>query len=209
MFMDGDGRVVIGTDGKAVTYEKGQDGVVKWSANASKDVVELGNAMLTTNVGEQSFNRWQNAKTEIKIVIDKENAPSDRLGQTSPEVDDNGDPILNSDKQFTKATVTIYEKSIKKDIAEGSNKRFEGASYEEALGTVGTHEEGHNQAKQIKLDLKIPKETKQDPAKNVPINSEVDFRQEYQGKHPEQKAKEEKGMKVYKDRGYEGTPQKK
>jgi RHS repeat-associated protein len=208
IFMDGDGRVVIGTDGKPVTYEKGENGVIKWSENASADVVKVGNAMLTTTFGEKAFNKWQDASTKIKIVVDTKTQSND-LAQTNPTRDENGEPLVSENGQYIEATVTFFQKKIDADRSENSGKRFEGASEEEAYGTVGTHEVYHNEPGQIKLDKKTPTETQQDPKKNLPINSEVNFRKEYQDKHPDQKAKTEKGMKVYEQRGYSGVKEPK
>ena len=208
LLIDGDGRVVIGADGKPVTYEKGNDGTVKWSSNATSDIIEVGNAMLSTKYGEASFNKWQNAKTEIKIVVDTDNEPKDKLADTDPEKNENGEPILNEDKQYKSAKVTFYKKSIDRDRKEGSGKRFEGASWEEALGAIGTHEEHHNEPGQIMEDLKLADEdkpeTSQKPSKNLPINSEVNFRKEYQDNKPAAKETDEKGMKIYEQRGYKG-----
>ncbi|MEI9911651.1 MAG: RHS repeat-associated core domain-containing protein [Bacteroidota bacterium] len=84
-FIDPDGRIVIGTDGNPVTYTRGDEGKVEWSKNASADIIQVGNSMLTTATGEKAFNDWQNAKTEVNLSIDKETVPEDgRLGETTP-----------------------------------------------------------------------------------------------------------------------------
>jgi RHS repeat-associated protein len=201
IFMDADGKVVIGMDGKPVTYERGQDGVVKWSENASQDAIKVGNAMLATASGEASFNRWQNSKTAITIVIDRDNQPSDRTAETDPERGENGKPILNEDGQYQAAKVIFYDKSIQESKKDDSGTRWAGASEEEAYGAIGVHEEGHNDPAQIKLDKKTPNELKQDPSKNKPINNEIDYRNEYHDKKPGQK-NEKTWKENYKKAGY-------
>jgi RHS repeat-associated protein len=208
VFMDGDGRIVIGTDGKPVTYERGENGVVKWSANASADAIKVGNAMLSTSFGEKAFNKWQNATTKITIVVDNKSITND-LARTEPTLDGNGELLVSENGQYIEAKVTFFQKKIDADRADNSGKRFEGASEEETLGAVGTHEVFHNEPKQIKLDKKTPTETEQSPDKNLPINSEVNFRKEYQDKHPDQKTKTDKGMRVYEQRGYKGVKEEK
>jgi len=206
MFTDSDGNVVIGSDGKPVTYERGQDGVVKWSENATTDIIEVGNAILSTDFGEKAFNKWQNAKTVVRIVADKENAPSGYTAETEPTRDGRGRPLVNSDEQYEEVTVTFYQKSIDKERAEGSGKRWEDASYEEALGAIGTHEVYHNEPDQIKLDKKQPEELRQDPQKNLPINSVINFRKEYHKKNPGQ-PNSGTWQQNYEKRGYEGVPE--
>lgn len=116
MFTDSDGNVVIGSDGKPVTYERGEDGVVKWSENATTDVIEVGNAMLSTEFGEKAFNKWQNADTKITITIDREIAPEDgNYAETKPTLADDGYGKVNKDGQYEEAEIIFYEKNIEKN----------------------------------------------------------------------------------------------
>jgi RHS repeat-associated protein len=205
MFTDSDGNVVIGSDGKPVTYERGEDGVVKWSENATTDVIEVGNAMLSTEFGEKAFNKWQNADTKITITIDREIAPEDgNYAETKPTLADDGYGKVNKDGQYEEAEIIFYEKNIEKNREEGSGERFEGASREETLGAVGTHEVYHNEKKQINLDIRQPIELEQNPKKNLPINSEMNFRKEYHEKKPGQK-NSGTWEQNYKQSGYEGV----
>jgi len=168
--------------------------------------------MLSTEFGEASFNKWNNSKTKITIVIDKETQPIDKMADTDPEMGGNGMPILNEDDQYKSAKVTFYKKTIDSDRQEGSGKRMEGASFEEALGAAATHEVYHNDPDQIFLDQQSSdneeNELQQKPNKNLPINAEVNFRKEYQEKNPTDKKACEKGMKIYEDRGYKGLNEK-
>ncbi|GIV28897.1 MAG: hypothetical protein KatS3mg027_2711 [Bacteroidia bacterium] len=206
MLTDQDGNIIVGSDGKPVTYERGENGIIKWSENATADIIEVGNAMLSTEFGEKAFNKWQNASTKITITIDK-NSSSDILGETKPTVDANGKYKVNEDGQYEEAEIIIYKKKIDEDRAEGSGKRFEGASYEETLGAVGTHEVYHNEPEQVKLDRKQPNEMQQKPSKNLPINSEINFREEYHKNNPG--LPNEKTWKQYYEKyGYEGIEEK-
>jgi RHS repeat-associated protein len=206
VFTDSDGNVVIGSDGKPVTYEKGEDGVVKWSENATQDIIEVGNAMLTTDFGEKAFNKWQDASTKIKITVDK-NSSSNILGETKPTVDASGEYKVNEDGQYEEAEIIIYKKKIDQERAEGSGKRFEGASYEETVGAVGTHEAYHNEPDQVKLDKKQPNEMQQKQSKNLPINSEINFRKEYHKNNPGL-PNEKTWEQNYEKYGYEGIDEK-
>lgn len=199
IFRDGDGKVVIGSDGKAVTYEKIQ-GKIVWSSNATEDIMKVGNAMLTTEFGENAFNQWQDAKTSVKIKIDHIHKPSDRTADT-----DFGDGELNEDGQYKAITVTFYERSIKKAIKSKSKDRWRGASFEEALGAIGTHEVYHNDAEQVKLDAEVPDELSQNTVKNKPINAEINFRQQYHDTHLTDHAD---WMSGYRKRGYVGLIKK-
>jgi hypothetical protein len=205
-YMDPDGRVVIGTDGKPVTYTRNEEGKIEWSKNASADIIKVGNSMLTTATGEKAFNDWQNATTEVNISIDKETVPEDgRLGETTPVAARNG-KLVNKDGEFIKINVVIFEKAIDRDIAAGDGNRFDGASKEEAMGAVATHERFHNDKEQIKLDKKTPGDLNQDPTKNKPINAEVNFRTEYHQKNPGQK-NAATWKAPYDKRGYKGLKQ--
>jgi len=196
---------IKGTDGKAATYTKNEDGSIEWSANASTDTQEVGNAMLTTEQGTEDLDNWISSKTEVSIEINRttEASDTDALAQTTPSEDNKGNSETNEDGQYKKITVTFYDKAINADIKEGSGSRFEGASKEETLGATGSHEAGHNEASQINLDKKQPIETKQSPKKNIPFNNEVKFRRQYN------KNNLKKGNynweKPYKKRGYNGN----
>ncbi len=174
---DRQGFWVVGSDGNKVSYTKNQDGSITWSANATSDIVKIGNAMLNTPFGESSFNKWINANTIVHIRVDYENEPNDRYAETTPH-----GSTLNENGQYKEIDVVIFSKKIESIIKEGSGNRFEGATYDEALGAISTHEVYHNDPEQISLDLKIP-ERFQKTSKNKPINSEINFRREYRKKN--------------------------
>ncbi len=199
-FIDPDGMTVIGSDGKAVTYERDKDGKVIWSSNATADIQKIGNAMLSTASGEKSFNNWQTAKTEVSLTIDtKQESKENGYALTEPTRDKKGNPILNKDGQYESITVTFYDKVIKLGIGDPTS-RMSGGSEEEIYGAVGVHEEGHNDKNQIKLDKKQD-EQDQSPSKTKPVNQEVVFRKEFNVKYPE-KSSNKNWIKWYKNKGF-------
>ncbi|MBI3221289.1 MAG: RHS repeat-associated core domain-containing protein, partial [Bacteroidetes bacterium] len=181
-YIDPDGREVVGSDGKAVTYER-KDGKVIWSKNATADIMKIGNSMLSTKKGEKSFQSWQSMSTKVNIKIDKETKSKD-LAQTTPTQDANSNAVKNKDGHYAETTVTFFDKTIQANMAEGSGKRLENASEEEAYGTVGVHEEAHHEPGQIKQDNKESDEFKQDRKKTGPLNGEIKFRNQYHAANP-------------------------
>jgi len=70
-------------------------------------------------------------------------------------------------------------------------------------GATGSHEVGHNEPDQIKLDKRRPNELKQKSNKNIPFNNEVKFRRQYNKKNP--KKGNSNWEKPYKSKGYNGN----
>lgn len=197
---------IKGTDGQAVSYTKNIDGSVTWSENASNDVQEIGNAMLSTEKGTEDLKGWMDSKTEVTIEIDRttDASDTDALAMTTPTEDEKGNKKLNSDGQYEAIAMLLsLKKAIETDIKEGSGSRFEGATKEEVVGATGSHEKGHNDPEQIKLDEKKPNEKKQDPSKNIPFNNEVKFRRQYNEKNT--KSGNPNWEEPYKERGYNGN----
>lgn len=178
--MDCDGNIVVGADGKEVTYTKDANGGIVWSPNATADIIEVGNAMLTTKYGEEAFNKWQNSKTVVRIIIDKNAEPTGDYAETILTKDENGNRIMNEDGQYAEIEVVFNKNKIL-----NPTKRFKDAGYEEVLGAVGTHEVYHNDPEQIKLDEseEYNSEQHQPANQNKPINAEINFREEYRNKN--------------------------
>jgi len=192
---------IIGNDGEKVTYSKNSDGSVTWSANASADTQKIGNAMMKTAYGTSQFKKWDKSNTEVSIEINKTSKSRKAHAKTKPQKS-KGKFLLNKDGQYKKIKVVFYDKAIDKALGDG--KRYDGASKEEALGSIGSHEVDHNDPDQIVLDKTTNgDEKKQSPRDNKPINSEVDFRREYHKKYPNS-GKIDWEM-PYKNRGYEGN----
>jgi hypothetical protein len=176
-FSDLLGDTIRGNDNKPVTYEW-KEGKIQWSNNATYDIKKIGESMLKTKVGEQSFNRCQNSKTNVFLKMDYTSDPKDRTADTDPGLFKR----KNKDGQYKNITVTFYDKNIKSATKATYGLRWVKSSYEEDLGAIGCHEEQHNDPEQIKLDKKVKNERIQDPILNKPINIEVQFRKEYRDK---------------------------
>jgi hypothetical protein len=68
--------------------------------------------------------------------------------------------------------------------AQTGMSRFFGASETEIYGANATHEEGHSRPSQIILDKKHSNEKTQNSSKNIPMNNEIRYRDQYHIKHP-------------------------
>lgn len=65
--MDSDGRKIVDTNGNIIyTHKTG------WSANAPKDAIRLGNAMMLTQRGMNQFNSMVDAEHNITLSISLE-----------------------------------------------------------------------------------------------------------------------------------------
>jgi len=151
IFRDADGNVVVGADGKAVTYTKGKNGQINWSSNATADVKRMGNAMLKTKLGTDLFNELQVASHDIHLKISQEpsNAKKNPDGTTSFTLGSTKKTFVNFGDGFKlkEATITINENTIKdlkeRGIGEKANKFREFTDDEEAIGVVAGHEAIH------------------------------------------------------------------
>jgi hypothetical protein len=69
-YRDPDGRDLVGSDGKAVSYEKDKKtGEVTWSKNATKDIVRVGNAMLYTKTGSKMLDKMISSSVKITLQV--------------------------------------------------------------------------------------------------------------------------------------------
>jgi RHS repeat-associated protein len=187
--IDPDGKQIIGSDGKPVTYKRNEDGTITWSDNATADIKTIGEAMLMTPSGTESFDNWINLDTEVSLVLtdqqllDDEGNPAGAYGKT--EVLDNdgnveknfgaahGEKYLNKKGQYKKIKVTISTYNDKDDPL----NRYKEASKEEMINAVGVHEEVHSRAKQIKLE-KMPLASRQPKGGQEGLWHEPPFNQE-------------------------------
>jgi len=69
IFVDSDGQEVIGADGKPVTYTKGENGTINWSANATEDIKTLGNILLSTENGTELWTNMSEHNREIHMHL--------------------------------------------------------------------------------------------------------------------------------------------
>ncbi|MDL2297307.1 hypothetical protein LJC37_05060 [Bacteroidales bacterium OttesenSCG-928-E04] len=136
--MDPTGEYIVGTDGKAVSYSRGENGTIVWSKNASKDVQRVGNSMLQTQTGTEWFDKMRDAKHSVNIEIDNTEQTHTNLGSCEITMPDGStDP-----NDVKKAKITIFEQNIVKQIKEAPNK-YGDFTVNEMIGSVGGHEGVH------------------------------------------------------------------
>ena len=161
-YLDPDGREVVGTDGKPVTYSKDDKGETIWSKNASDDTKKIGNALLKTSRGTNALDKIMKSNTKVDLVLTDKVLPSGVHGITESSRG------RNSDGTYKRATITISTAK--------TNDRFDKASDEEQINAVGSHEEVHLEPDQIKKD---DKKINSYEAERKTIDTEYEARLEY------------------------------
>lgn len=201
-YIDVEGNWIKGLDGKKVTYTETSDGRFAFSSNAPPILLFIANALLKTESGKKTLDRWINSSTKVKLKYNTKRSPSDkRKAETRKSFFDNlfG---LKKNGEYRKITITFFDKTIKESMAKSEKEdRFGGASFEEVIGAVAVHEDKHGfDKRQIELDKKL-KEEYQPEDENIAVNAEILFREEY-------REYENKPGDSWKYR-YENNPQKK
>ncbi len=204
-FIDKDGMApkwIVGKDknvnnGRA-TYVKNSDGTITW-INATNETQRIGNSMLTTTYGTRQFNKWMASPTKVNLKY-KKGFKNGAHAKTKPK--SVRGKLLDNNSLYFEVDVVFYEKAIENALSDG--RRYDGATKDEAEGSIGSHEVDHIDPEQIELDKATnTDEEMQSPSKNKPFNSEVKFRREYHKKHPNKGKKN--WEEPYKKRGYEGN----
>ena len=149
-FIDPNGKWVVGTDGKRVTYNT-QTG---WSKNASKDVQRVGNSLLKTETGTKQLNSMLGYNEKISITVSsdvKKNGKIFTMGiNNRKKVKETKDGKVTVEEH----QITIYEGSIQEAIKEKSGvKDYAGLDLEDAIGAVAGHESGHTEKENTKQAL--------------------------------------------------------
>ena len=144
-YTDPTGKWVVGKDGKPVTYstEKG------WSKNTTKDVKRIGNAMMKTETGTSQLNKLFEHSSEISMSVSHKVVKAENGSILFGNTELSGAKIENGKLSVEKMSITIYDKSIDKDIKEGGVD-YNGLTLDEAIGAVGTHESGHTDDRNVK-----------------------------------------------------------
>lgn len=148
-FVDPDGMAPVwipGSDGKAVTYTKDDQGNVTWSNNATDDTKRVGNAMLYTETGTQQLDAMINSDVKITVEVSSEtrtNNEGDPVRGITAYTDYKKDADGNYDVKA--ATVTIYEGSIKEDRKNNSESNYYKAlnTEDKAIAATAGHEAHH------------------------------------------------------------------
>jgi RHS repeat-associated protein len=172
IFRDNNGKKVIGSDGKEVTYTIGEGGKVLWSANATEDDKKIGEGMMKTEKGKEVFDNLVASKGKVHLVYSKDAfiSPKDKNGKVHIALGYTGANTFNKDgspktvkekngkEVYEDATLTIYKGSF--DISKGDFSKlpkdvkpgdiqivYPGREYkateEEFINGVGTHEGTH------------------------------------------------------------------
>ncbi len=145
-FIDFDGRDIVGTDGKSVTY-KMVNGQAVWSKNTSVDVRRVGNALLRTETGGNQLNKAMSSNVKISITVSNKSVKTEsgfKAGKTKY-----GDVTKSKSTGKYKAgsaEITIYEGSIEdlRSGEHGSNDFSEsGVNQEGGVGAAAGHEIEH------------------------------------------------------------------
>lgn len=141
-FVDPDGRKILGTDNKPVTFNQASG----WSSNASGDVIRVGNSLLKTNTGTERLNYMLKHDENISITISPDVVREG--GGYSTGNNTRTGTQLHSDGSITvkEHKITINEGSISKLIdSNAGENQLKGLSMEEAIGVVAGHESGHTE----------------------------------------------------------------
>jgi hypothetical protein len=150
MFIDPDGKKVVDAVGNTITYSH-QTG---WSANATPDVIRVGNAMMVTPTGAAQFNKMVDAEYPITLTVSpaiKIRTTSDgqkvyTLGQSKKTFSNNSK--TNVVTKIHKIDVVIYEGTINELIKNGNSEKADAyrnntTNNDERIAAVAGHETVH------------------------------------------------------------------
>lgn len=145
-FIDIDGRDIIGTDGKPVTYQM-VDNQAVWSKNADKATIRVGNALLRTRTGTSQLNKAISSDVKIKINVSDKSVKTDKGYKGGKTRYGNATRSRSTGKyKAGSAEIIIYEGSIEKLVSgdESTNEFAEsGIDIEGGIGAVAGHEIEH------------------------------------------------------------------
>ncbi|MDO8366820.1 MAG: RHS repeat-associated core domain-containing protein [Saprospiraceae bacterium] len=162
-FIDPDGMQVVDPDGNEICFDQEKK---EWSENATEDVKRVGNAMMATETGAAAYMKMENAETKITITLTEKKIPGGYAQTVSGGKTESG--------EYETSDITI--RTVIPD--EG---RYQGASEEEYLNAVCTHESVHATAigEQRKLDTSRKTRNDLNTAEVKPMNAEYDTRTQY------------------------------
>ncbi len=164
--IDPDGRIIIGSDGNAISYTRNNDGTISWSENTTNEIKEIGEAMLMTFSGTESFDNFINLSTEVSLVLTDEELFDSNGDHVFARTDvlDSGGEVVPSERQRDKKYRNEKGEynAVRVTISTHTNKgdRYHNASRKEMINAVTVHEEGHTRKKQIKYEsMPLPSRT--------------------------------------------------
>jgi len=167
-YIDPDGREFVDPNGKRVVITYLKDGSLKFSKNATPDIIRAANALSLTSAGKTELRKIDQSDIKVKLNITSdskiEKRPDGSTSYTYGEAiqgnynkNDNYGRKVNADGTYgiKEATITIYEGTIAEGIKDGSGLKHEGLTLEQAIGAVVGHEGVHATDKaEINKDLK-------------------------------------------------------
>jgi len=107
MLVDPDGLYIIGTDGNAISYQRGSAGEIIWSDNTSADVRRIGDILLSSHTGSEVFEKAMATRYPISLAISEESPGS--LGIAAVTADIHSD---NESHQVYSVAITIFRGEI-------------------------------------------------------------------------------------------------
>jgi len=115
-FIDPDGMTIEDPNNKkkSITYSVNKDGTLKWSKNATNDIMRIGNALAKSKEGLKQLDALKNTSYSNLIVVDTKSKPADKLGQTAPEGTFNK---TTNTFTTTRTTITLFEANFKDEMA--------------------------------------------------------------------------------------------
>lgn len=146
--IDTDGRKIVDANG-ILLYKKGV-----WNEAAKgSDAMRVGNAMMKTDIGQNTWDEMAAADYPITIAVHSRTGPKRELGRTDRDLDEFSGEILN-------AQINIFEGSIEEQVESGYSsdraKRLRSLSAEDRIGVLGVHEGVHSVDKTPVTDDKSP-----------------------------------------------------
>ena len=142
---------------------------------ASKDAVRIYESMSKTETGTEAFKGMIKSETKITLVL-TDKALFEKKGIqvhaiTSADIND-----LTENGEYKMATITISTA----ELVSGEKDRYSGFSDEEKINGIGTHESGHLNPDQIKVDyLDMSLRRKEQYPVMLEYKSRIEYRQKY------------------------------
>lgn len=199
-YNDPDGAEFVDPNGKRMTYAIQKDGSLTFSKNATEDFRRIAGGMAQTETGRGMLKTMNDVKTQISLVVDKENVLYTSDGQmmaggTDPIISQkvvNGKPV--GEKTISKAKITLYEAAIEKMTEQGEGKisingktvDTKDVSVSDILTSFGVHEGTHVVDRKSSRSLN-PKATTEEIEKK-PYENQLKFINELEKKKQEANA---------------------
>ena len=176
-FVDGDGRVVLGTDGQPVTISKDDRGGYVINGKPDAHTTKIFSALIKTQTGADAAIHMTTVPTKIKLVLTEKAIFDENGSQIHGSTDGKG---KTEDGYYKSATITVSTA----EVTANPNDRFNGFSEEEKINGIGTHEDKHLDPTQIVVDKKAAAgEIDQKTQEQGTVQQEYKSRQEYRTKY--------------------------